>query len=247
MRVRIVLMLLIAALLLMAIGPGAVASGPTAAHKVYLPIVQNRPVIQLVSPANGGAVAERVPELVFDIPRTDDWADYQVGVSPDPAFPSSATTWIQTSDSDAVNYRIHARPYENVAAGRNYWKVYSWKLGITSAVWSFTAPSGGTPPAAPVLISPAEGAVFPQGPVDITFQWAPVSGATRYLLDVQYIFTDGRPALTGGGEPPTWVDGTSASRYYVFSVETHMMWRVSAYNGLMLSDPSPWRYFSSQP
>lgn len=245
MRVRIVLMLLIAALLLMAIGPGAVASGPAAAHKVYLPIVQNRPVIQLVSPANGGAVSERVPELVFEVPGTDSWADYQVGVSTDPAFPIATTTWAIIDDFEAQNHRLSARPYENVTTGRNYWKVYSWKLGITSAVWSFTAPSGGTPPAAPVLISPAEGAVFPQGPVDITFQWAPVNGATRYLLDIQYDF--GQPSLTGGGEPPRWVDDTSASAYYYFSGETHMEWRVSAYNGLMLSDPSPWRRFGSQP
>lgn len=139
------------------------------------PTVPDPPVLS--SPANGATNVSIPVTLVWN--ASSGATSYNVQVSTNSSFTSLVynQTGI-TSTSVTVS---------NLSAGTTYyWRVSATNAAGTSAwssVWSFTTASGGgTPPAAPTLVSPPNGATgVSRTP---TLQWNASAGATSYRVQV---------------------------------------------------------------
>lgn len=102
--------------------------------------------------------------------------------------------------------------------------------------------ASGTPLAPPVLLQPVENALFDHSPRTTTLQWAPVPGATRYLVEVEILMSRG-PWQPQAGLPPAVTDST----VFAFDFEGTQTgrWRVRALDGAGLpGPPSAWRRFT---
>ena len=131
----------------------------------------------LVSPANGATNVEIPVTLTWN--ASSGATSYNVQVSTNSSFTSLVynQTGI-TSTSTTVS---------NLSAGTlYYWRVSATNSAGTSAwssVWSFTTASGtGTPPPAPTLVSPSNGATGVSRTPKLTWNASP--GATSYRVQV---------------------------------------------------------------
>jgi hypothetical protein len=119
-----------------------------------------------------------------------------------------------------------------------YWRVQSVTLGGTDSDWSvaWSFKTVGISPA-PVLVSPADGAI--DQPMSITFRWHPAAGANTYRFQIATVsdfsstFTD----QSGLADTSLTVDGFDAERTYY--------WRVRANNEFGDGDWSQVRSFST--
>src|SRR5205814_8153193 len=96
--------------------------------------------------------------------------------------------------------------------------------GDTTVMATFQ--KGGTPPTqlgTPVLLSPADGAVMTNFPRNTTLRWAAVSGAAKYLVEVQ--------CDTCGSSPwVPWITTTVTATSYSFTWvgDNTGRWRITA-------------------
>jgi hypothetical protein len=169
-------------------------------------------------------------------PITLDWSDvsgatlYQVQVDNNSSFASpesdnqpTASTYSVSGLAASTTFYWRARAYNECGWG-------SW-----SASRTFTTSSGCPPPATPVLVSPANGAVDVSLPVRL--DWNNVSGATQYQFQVDNAADFATPLLTT----------STAQSYYDLSGNfgslTTFYWRVRAYNTCGWGAwASPWHF-----
>ncbi|NSW54032.1 MAG: VCBS repeat-containing protein [Anaerolineae bacterium] len=124
----------------------------------------------LTSPADGASLSDLTP--TFDWEDADGADSYVLQLSTDDSFTSPSEESVTTSTFT---------PAANLAAGEWFWRVKTVHAGAESgwsSVWSFTL----SDLAAPDLLSPADdAAVYDTTPA---FDWADVSGATGYILQI---------------------------------------------------------------
>jgi aqualysin 1 len=130
----------------------------------------------LVSPANGATGVSTSPTLTWNASATA--TSYRVQVATDAGFTNVV--------SDQANLPGTSANVTGLAGNTvHYWRVNASNAGGTgpwSTVWSFTTAGGGSPPAAPTLVSPANGA--PNVSRTTTLTWNASAGATSYHVQV---------------------------------------------------------------
>ncbi len=177
----------------------------------------------LNSPANG---ATNQPTTV-----TLSWTgvslatSYGVQVSTNNAFSSLVADQQQGGTSYTVSGLSNGTTY--------YWRVRASTVllvGGWSSTYSFTTASGVTPPAAPTLVSPSNGAT--DQPTSIVMSWNASAGASRYWLQVA---TDQSFTTIVVGD--STIASTSHQVNYL-SASTTYYWRVMAINGAGVSAAS---------
>jgi hypothetical protein len=141
----------------------------------------------LLSPANG--------VLLTNFPRTTtlQWssvsgaASYTVEVQYCES-PSSCTTYITSGGMGGTNYA-----FDFIGDQPGRWRVKAVGLSGTespfSEWWMFSYNTAGTGLPAPGLISPSNGAVFNNFPRTTELRWTSVSGASHYIVEIQYCQT----------------------------------------------------------
>jgi uncharacterized repeat protein (TIGR02543 family) len=180
------------------------ANGRTATASLSIQITARRPTLTLSVPGTGGTVSG-------------------AGITCPPAC--------STTTAPGQSVTLTAKP----AGGFTF---AGWSGGCSGTGTSCTVAmnadttvmatfqQGGTPPqqlGTPVLLSPADGALFTNFPRNTTLRWAAVSGAAKYLVEVQ--------CDTCGSSPwvpwiTTTVTGTSYS--FVWVGDNQGRWRITA-------------------
>ena len=170
----------------------------------------------LLSPANGAMNVSQVPLLSWSASSGATSYDVYYGTTSPPPLLGNQT---------ATSYA----PPELAGSTMYYWMIIARNAAGTAAspIWSFTT---GGPPVAPMLLSPANGAIG----IDpaVTFRWAPANGATSYQL---YLGTTSPPpqfATTGGTSYGT-VTLDASTLYY---------WSVTAVNVSGQTSSSIWSF-----
>lgn len=207
---------------------------------------------------------EAVLNVFFDISNVN-FAIGPVA-TPSPEFPGNGATGLPTSTSvrwrgaaGATQYHVQlannssfTNPLVNdstltdtsrAVSGLNYNTLYYWRVRSKNAqgasgwsdTWNFRTVVA--PPAAPTLVSPANGAT--NQPVPLTLQWNSVIFATSYQVQVATDTTFTAPVVDDS------VTGTS--RLVALQFNTTYYWRVRARNAGGLSNPSARWSFTTEP
>lgn len=118
-----------------------------------------------------------------------------------------------------------------LAPGKYYWRVRALNTNNQFGAWSaaFAVTIDLTPPAAPVIVKPANAFEFRTAP---SFQWAPVSGAASYELQIDEIDEDFSDILYDTG----WISKTLHSAS--LSSLGEYQWRLRARD--LAGNLSPW-------
>jgi hypothetical protein len=137
----------------------------------------------LVSPADGALFTNFPRNTTLKWMGVTGAAKYLVEVQCDTCGSTPWVPWITTT--------VTGTSYSFVWVGDN---VGRWRItaiapdgtkGPASAFRQFRFKTGPTLLPAPVLVSPANGAVFNNFPRTTTLRWQPVTGAAKYLVEVQ--------------------------------------------------------------
>lgn len=207
----------------------------TTYYTAYLPLVQRTvplcsgtPV--LLNPADGSQLATLVPELF-----------YMRG-----SLPVSSTV-VELADNvgfaDPLRYTITGgglgphdlKPFDNLQPGtRYYWRVQDLcgaSQSPMSAVWSFITGARGVILPAPVLLSPADGAIGLTAPVTLT--WKPMVDATGYRA----VRCTATSCLLSYRTEASWVTWPASLTAYT--------WYVAAYNDYAYgSESATWHFMT---
>lgn len=176
------LMLVVLGALLMVV-PAAGQTEPP--YFVYLPAIFNissecSTAPTLIAPANGSALNTLLPLFQWDAGSEPNATHLYLTVANDAAFTVIRNGLRTSSVSGPDEFRFD----DNFdPAITYYWRAYmecGEVHGPYSSTWSFITLSGGTFPAAPNLVEPANGSVVSSLPV--TLRWGAVSDANRYLV-----------------------------------------------------------------
>jgi sugar lactone lactonase YvrE len=175
------------------------------------------PAPTLLSPADGATGVALAPALNWDASSGATSYDVYFGTSSPP--PLVATT---TGTSYA--------PGTLTAATLYFWQVLARNSSNSniSATWSFT--TQGTPPAAPVLSLPADGATGVS--VAPTLTWNVSAGAASYEV---YFGTSSAPSLVATTAGTSYAPGT-------LSADTTYYWRIVAQNGVGAAGSATWAF-----
>lgn len=151
---------------------GSSAWSPT---RTYLTDGRPPPVPPLVAPADGTAYSASATEAVFQWGGSGRTDDYRLQIAPEPTFSAPVVDQLTVSTQVTV-------PLEPLTRGQLYhWRVTARNVAGTSVsdvrtfMWAPDAPT-----AAPVLVSPADGAV--DVPRQATLSWQALDGAASYDL-----------------------------------------------------------------
>jgi subtilisin family serine protease len=194
------------------------------------PTVPEAPVLS--SPANGATSVLIPPTLTWA--ASTGATSYQLQVSTSSTFGS---TVYNTSGLTATSVSVTGLS----ASTTYYWRVNASNAAGTSdwsSVYSFTtAASSGSAPAAPTLVSPANGATNQS--TTLTLRWNASTGATSYtvVLARDSAFTN---IVASGTTANTSATVSGLSR------RTTYYWRVNASNGYGTSPWSSYRYFRTR-
>jgi subtilisin family serine protease len=195
------------------------------------PAIPAAPVLS--SPVNGATSVALPPTLSWT--ASTGATSYQVQVSTSSAFTTTAY--------DVAGLTATSASVTGLAAST----IYYWRVNATnsagtsgwSSVWSFTtAATSGSAPAAPTLISPANGATnVSKTP---TLSWNASTGATSYQVQVSTssTFTTLTRDLSG--------ITTTSTTLATLSGRTRYYWRVNATNAYGTSVWSSVRYFTTK-
>jgi hypothetical protein len=206
------------------------ASGPTGTSEwstQWFFTTANPPpsVPVLVSPPNNSVNVTVTPVLSWNASVNANF--YRVQVSLNENF---TTTVIDVPGLVNTGYVVQPGALNNNV--KYYWRVRAEGSGGQSdwsTVWNFTTIPA--PPAAPLLISPANGAT--NVPTTPTMDWSDVAGATNYRLQISFNTNFNALALDQ--------ENITASQFVVpagvLSGNTMYYWRVSASN---VGGPGPW-------
>ena len=206
--------------------------------RVYLPLVYKDYVPceatpTLLSPANGSHLNTLTPTYRWDAGSYPNATGLSLLVALDPQFQQVVQSLGYGWGRGLGQFRL----WPNLApATRYYWRAQlacgqEWQTrGPYTQTWSFTSGSGGTLPPTPVLVAPANNQVLSS--TEVTLKWAPVSGASEYLVFWQHL---------GGGRYAYHGSATEVA----LSLERGATyeWWVQAWNDYGLGDSSPvWRF-----
>ncbi|OLE21984.1 MAG: hypothetical protein AUG44_26030 [Actinobacteria bacterium 13_1_20CM_3_71_11] len=209
-------------------GDGQTATGTTTAHRWNAP--QTYQISVKATFANGRSataslpiqITARRPTLTLSVPGTGGTVS-GAGITCPPAC--------STTTAPGQPVTLTAKPANGFSFG-------GWSGGCSGtgptctvvmnadATVMATFPKGGTPPqqlGTPILLSPANGAVMTNFPRNTTLRWAQVTGAAKYLVEVQCDTcgsTPWTPWLT------TTVTATSVS--FTWVGDNTGRWRVTA-------------------
>ncbi len=192
-------------------------------------IMYRAPGVVLIAPSNGNTVP---PTVNLQWNGNEDATKYRVQVSTDSLF----STFV-LHDSLVV---LTSRLVSGLASpGTYYWRVSAgndYGFGAFSQTRVFHT---GSVPAAPALVSPADGATGQ--PTSLPLVWNRSTGASTYHLQLS---TD--PGFAGGFvvNDSTITDSSFAASGLAFSTTYH--WRVSARNGVGGGPFSTARSFTTQ-
>ncbi len=192
------------------------------------PVPPAAPVLS--SPATGTTTSTTAPTLAWG--TSSGATSYTIQVSTVTTFATtvasqsvSAVSWTASSLANTTTYywRVNAAN----AAGTSSW----------SSVWSFTTPAP-TAPAAPVLLSPTNGATTETNP---TLAWNAFAGATSYTVQVSPFSTFSRQVMS---ESTT---DTSFAITEALQTTATYYWRVNATNAAGTSSwSSVWSFVTSE-
>ncbi len=192
-------------------------------------ILYRAPGVLLIAPSNGNTVP---PSVNLQWNGNEDATKYRVQVSTDSLFSSFVVhDSLVTGTSRLVSGLASPGTYYwRVSAGNDY------GFGAFSQTRVFHT---GSVPAAPALVSPADGATGQ--PTSLSLVWSRSTGASTYHLQVS---TD--PGFAGGFvvNDSTITDSTFVVSGLAFSTTYH--WRVSARNGVGGGPFSASRSFATQ-
>lgn len=226
------------------------AAEPFLDRSVYLPSVRRNfvpacpDVPILLSPADQSTVATLIPEFRWQTGPAAHATSGWLTISPSPAFDTDSQlhTFQVTSGEGAYRFTTNLKPGTTY-----YWRIRYicddvW--GAASAAFSFTTTVDGPLLPAPQLLAPADGTTLP--PTRATLRWAPVSGATGYLLTwgeiPQQSCSD--QAITGVVHE-RWLTDTTYE-FSQLSADTTYRWWVSAHDDYALGDASEiWDFTTS--
>ncbi len=204
------------------------ASSPYSPPWSFRTMLQTPPVPVLKDPASRSMAQSTTPTVRWSSSNATEW--YRVQVSADSYFPTTVLDTTGVVDS-ALTLR---RNLEHNTA--YYWRVKGLNRLDSS---SYTLPFNFTTRIAdPVLLSPADGS-GDHPATNISFSWAPVSGARTYLL---------RVALDTAFAAVVYSDSalvTNSARVNSLSVSTRYFWQVSARSDSNGITNSPIRQFST--
>ncbi|MGH2567548.1 MAG: hypothetical protein ACRDGA_04360, partial [Bacteroidota bacterium] len=184
----------------------------------------------LASPANGATNISISPTLQWNV--SSDASSYALQVSTSSSF---SPTLVDQSGITGTSYSLSGLTFSTTY----YWRVNASNAAGTSAWpagWAFTTVP--PPPAAPVLLSPANGAT--DVPSTASLEWNASSGATSYTVEWA---TD--QSFTIGVGSATTSDLSHPLSSFAYS--TTFYWRVKASNA---GGSSPWsetRSFTTAP
>ena len=135
----------------------------------------------LIAPTNGTTALDPAGGILFQWQSVTGAATYGVQVSTDDGFATTAY------EEDFLTGTAHEAL--GLAEGTTYyWRVRArtdgGDLGDWSARWNFTTGGGGSALPAPTLVAPTNQATNVEPGGGVLFQWEPVTGATRYRLEV---------------------------------------------------------------
>jgi aqualysin 1 len=177
---------------------------------------------KLISLINNAATNDQTPELRWN---TVLYAAYhRVEIASDPKF-LNLEEWAEASFIDG-RYPVST----TLPAGTHYWRVFARNLDSVDSAWSTTGVFvvDLTPPAAPSLNSPANGASVSGTP---NFTWSVPVGAKTF--EFQYDIDPGFPDSYGA----FFLTKANHKPYPVMPVGAYN-WRVRAYDSV--GNPSPW-------
>ncbi len=177
-----------------------------------------------VSPANGSSGLPTSVALSWSSVTLA--TSYEVQVSTSSSFSSILADQTQGGTSYTVSGLTQGTTY--------YWRVRAESLVLTSSwssTWSFSTAPGVSPPATPVLVSPANGATGVGNPVTLT--WNGSSGATSYSLQIatDANFTSIVTAPSGITATSQQVSGLSSGTMYYWRVEAVNSAGTSSWSG----------------
>jgi hypothetical protein len=176
----------------------------------------------LIAPGNGATGVSTAPTLSWH--PVNDATGYGLQVALDEGFTHVVVSRTQAETTAEVTGLSTSTTY--------WWRVHAYReghgAGPWSAVWHFTTKAP-EPLAAPVLVAPPNGAT--DQPATVMFKWHPVTGATRYWLQVSR--NEGFTDLVANHDGIT---GT-AKAVSGLPVGVKLWWRVKALNA---TQQSPW-------
>jgi hypothetical protein len=236
----LIIALALAASLIAATAGAQSALSPAAGglFSAYLPAVAselcNDPP-DLIAPAQGATLDTVLPLFTWDAGDEPGATATEIRIDIEPEF-APPTTIISIPGGTGVG---SYRSVQNLQEGT----VYYWRAELDcgdevftpfSPLGTFTTGAGGEYLAAPVQLTPADGAVLPA--LEATFTWTEVAGTVEYLLryrpesspDFTYVWT-AAPQHTAGDLLP-------GTRY---------IWTVAARNDFALGQDRPsWEFFT---
>lgn len=193
----------------------------------------------LLSPINGAVLTGLVPTLRFDVSAQPNASLYRLELATNPSFTS--LRWSSTFPLFGQQV-VEALLRENLQpATRYYWRVRlscGTEQAPWSAVWSFTTGSGGTLPAAPMLLLPLNSTQGVTSPIMLA--WAPVTGTIEY-----------RATWRKASEPYahylTWVTSSVATIGGTLDPNTRYEWTAAARNEYGIGPDAAWWGFTTAP
>ena len=172
----------------------------------------------LLSPADNSSP---VQPLTLDWSDVTDAANYRVQIDDSSAFSSPMIV-----DQTVFGSQFNA---PNMTATQVWWRVRgvnsAGTAGPFSAVGTFF-PQAAPPPAAPVLVTPLDGAAPPQ---PVAFDWDAVTGAANYRLQVDDTADFSSPVVDNTASPSAFTAPMLAA--------TQHWWRVRAINSAGTAGP----------
>lgn len=200
---------------------------------------------QLLAPANGNIVNTLRPVCRWESAGIPNESIWEIEVATDPEFTNIDRYHSMRLSQE--HYKGNGERLQFELANLNPGTIYYWRVRLScdelvsdySDAWSFTT-STGMIPAAPRLLSPANGTTLLLLPV--TFQWEPVAGAKEYL--VGFVLS----GVGGFGFPVsdtkfilTWSPLPEMS----LSPGTTYSWAVTAVSDYAIGEPSEWWQFQT--
>jgi len=208
----------------------------------FLPDACALPAPSLISPIGGTQISTLVPD--FQWSRTGDLYRVQISAMSDFSVLIYDTRWNFGAANPSQRMNFNLSPNTNF-----YWRVASRctddSLGPYSSPASFSTGNVTGPfPNPPAMIAPPDGAV--QSPLEVTFSWADVPGATAWQLRIYSSLTMAQNdnewnTIPEGG---TWASWWTNSAVWTFTSTGTYYWRVAAGTDAGWGSLSPVRSFT---
>lgn len=196
----------------------------------------------LISPGNGSVPNTLIPTFQWDNGNVSEVTAIRfLLLLHEDDFPNTwvwsiwSYNWISEYTYDSQNLEPGTTYYWKV------WHVCGETEGPHSEMWSFTTGTDGTIPAAPILISPANGSEIWSEDLPVILQWEEAIGAEQYYLEIY--------KWSAGTWNRIWARNVSGTQYTIpFSLteNTYYKWNVTSLSYYALGGGSPfWQFHTN--